>query len=265
MRKVPFLKASACGNDFLIVEGSKVLHERARFTREICDRHYGVGADGVEWIVPSSVADLTIHLINADGSEAEISGNGTRCVAAHWIAERGGTEVAIETGAGVKRCKLVRRADPVFEFETGMGAPLVEEAFALETARGTFQGVPVSTGNPHFVIFVDRFQDGWQVDAESIQKSGLFKQGINIEFARVVSPNQIEIRIFERGAGETMSSGTGSCVSAVAAIATGRSRSPVQVQSPGGTQTVRWENNEVYLQGPARIICKGEFLTEIDD
>src|SRR5512135_808384 len=121
---VPFTKASACGNDFLIIEGRHLPADAGRFTRRICDRHNGVGADGVEWLLAGDDdADLSIRLINADGSEAEISGNGTRCVAAYVAANGRKEKLAIRTGAGIKHCELVRRNGNSFEFEMEMGAP----------------------------------------------------------------------------------------------------------------------------------------------
>lgn len=260
MRPVPFVKANACGNDFLLVEVKEVPGDKVEFTRQICDRHRGVGADGVEWLSPAANADVEIHLINADGSAAEISGNGTRCVAAHWVADRTMDRVTIQTGAGVKICKLIRRANPEFEFETEMGQAAVGEPLLLTVESGAAQGIPVTTGNPHYVIFVDEFPPNWQRQAAQIGAHVHFPQGVNVELVKVVSQGVIEIRIFERGAGETQSSGTGSCASAVAAIASGRARSRLQVIAPGGAQMVRWENGEICLRGPARIICRGEFL-----
>jgi diaminopimelate epimerase len=264
MKVVPFVKAEACGNDFLLIEAKEVEGDKAQFTRQICDRHHGIGADGVEWLSPATNADLEIHLINADGSSAEISGNGTRCVAAHWVssnqADRKMDRVTIQTDAGLKICKLIRRADPEFEFETEMGQATVGSPLSLTLKSGPLQGIPVSTGNPHYVIFVDDFPPNWQQQAAEIGAYAHFPQGVNVELVKVLSEEIIEIRIYERGAGETQSSGTGSCASAVAAIATVRARSPLQVVAPGGPQTVRWENGEIYLRGPARIICHGESL-----
>jgi diaminopimelate epimerase len=264
MKSVPFVKATACGNDFLLVEAKEVDGDKVEFARKICDRHHGVGADGVEWLSPATNADLEIHLINADGSSAEISGNGTRCVAAHWFSGKQANKkmdrVTIQTGAGPKICNLIRRADPEFEFETEMGQATVDSPLSLTLKSGPAQGVPVSTGNPHYVIFVDDFPPNWQQQAAEIGAHAHFPQGVNVELVKVVRDDTIEIRIYERGAGETQSSGTGSCASAVAAIATGRARSPLQVVAPGGAQTVRWENGEIYLRGPARLICHGEFL-----
>jgi len=268
MRSVPFVKASACGNDFLLIEAKDVDRDRVEFTREICHRHLGVGADGVEWLSPGTDADLEIHLINADGSPAEISGNGTRCAAAHWFsgikagqkADQKMDRVMIRTDAGLKICNLIRRVDPEFEFETEMGQAAVEGPLSLTLKGGPVQGVPVSTGNPHYVIFVDNFPPTWRQLGAEIGAHAHFPQGVNVELVKVISEKTIEIRIYERGAGATQSSGTGSCASAVAAIATGRARSPLEVVAPGGAQTVRWENGEIYLRGPARLICRGEFL-----
>ena len=115
-------------------------------------------------------------------------------------------------------------------------------------------------GNPHFVLFVDEFVPGWQAEASEIEHHHDFKFGTNVELVRILTKGDIEIRIFERGVGETRSSGTGSCAAAVAAIASGRAQSPVRVTSPGGSQTVRWER-EVFLTGPAEIVCRGEFFS----
>lgn len=258
-KAIPFLKATACGNDFLLIERK---HARAEdlvaWTTRICDRHYGVGADGVEWLSPDADADIAIHLLNADGSEAEISGNGTRCVAA-WLTEQSGKrELKIRTGAGVKTCSLMASTDKSFEFKTAMGAPEVGGELSVRLAHGEARGITVSMGNPHFVMFVDQFSQGWQEEAAEIGAHRQFPQGTNVELVKVVGPHEIEIRIFERGAGQTESSGTGSCAAAVASIFSKRVSSPVKVVSSGGPQTVEWES-EVLLTGPAQILCRGEF------
>jgi diaminopimelate epimerase len=222
MTAIPFVKASACGNDFLIIDGMHAPPDLAAFTYQICERHNGVGADGVEWLFPAQDADIRARLLNADGSEAEISGNGTRCVAE-------------------------------------MGEPQVGNEFSIKVAFGEVRGIPVSMGNPHFVVFVDEFSPGWQGDGAEIGKHHDFKYGINVEFVKVCDRENIEVRFYERGVGETQSSGTGSCASAVASIFSKRAESPVRVHAPGGAQTVRWEG-EVFLRGPAQIICRGEYL-----
>ena len=268
---IPFTKASACGNDFLVVAGNAVIGGLAELSRRLCDRHNGIGADGVEWLFDDAEADAVARLFNADGSEAEISGNGTRCVAAEICSRTGKQEVVIRTGAGLKTCRLITRHDSTFEFETSMGQAEVGEQLALNvgsTKPQRVSGVQVSTGNPHFVVLAESFPKEWQREAALIQaQKAQFPQGTNIEYVVVRGPHEIEIRLFERGVGETQSSGTGSCASAVAAIASGRVGSPVSVVAPGGTQTVLWETTrwetarserEVYLRGPAAIICRGE-------
>lgn len=256
---IPFVKASACGNDFIIIDGLHAPADLPGFSRRICERHNGVGADGVEWLFPAQDADIRARLINADGSEAEISGNGTRCVAAYLCSERAGEQVNIRTGAGIKNCVLISRSERSYEFETAMGEPQVGDEFPIKVAFGEVHGVPVSMGNPHFVVFVDEFAPGWQADAAEIGKHHDFKHGINVELAHIRDQANTEVRFYERGVGETQSSGTGSCAAAVAAIFSKKAQSPVRVHAPGGVQTVRWEE-QVFLRGPAQLICRGEFL-----
>ena len=260
VRTIPFVKASACGNDFFLIDGALAPPDIAGFTRRICHRHDGVGADGVEWMLPHFTADVEIRLINADGSSAEISGNGTRCVAAYVCAQLGKERISILTGAGMKLCQLTSRRDSEYEFEIEMGEAVVENEIALKIAAGEVRGIPVSIGNPHFVTFVSGFAADWQVQAAEIQRNSRFCQGVNVELAAIDSKHDVRARFYERGVGETLSSGTGSCASAVAAMATGRAVSPVKVHAPGGTQTVRTNGNKIFLRGPARLLCRGEFF-----
>ena len=254
----PFVKASACGNDFLIIDGIQAPADLAAFSQRICERHQGVGADGVEWLFPAEDADVHARLFNADGSEAEISGNGTRCVAAYLCSERSREEVTIHTGAGLKVCTLTSRNDTQYEFEIAMGEPHVGEEFPIKLSSREVRGIPVSMGNPHYVIFVDQFAPGWQAEAAEIGRHRDFKHGINVELVNAVDRRNIATRFFERGVGETRSSGTGSCAAAVAAIVAGKAESPLRVHAPGGVQTVRWEK-QVFLRGAARLVCRGEF------
>jgi len=254
---IPFVKASACGNDFLILDGTRAPSDIASFCRRICDRHEGVGADGVEWLSPANDADVRARLFNADGSEAEISGNGTRCVAAYLCSEQAKERVIVRTGAGLKTCTLVSHHDAVYEFEIDMGEPQVGDEFSIRLAFREVRGIPVSMGNPHYVVFVNEFAPGWQAEAAEIGRHHDFKYGINVELVSAKRNDLIQTRFFERGVGETQSSGTGSCAAAVASIATRRAVSPVQVQAPGGTQIVRWER-EVFLRGTAQLICRGD-------
>jgi diaminopimelate epimerase len=261
MSSVFFTKAVACGNDFLIVDSGSAPADLHGFSRRICDRHSGVGADGVEWITEEdgSEADLTARLINADGSEAEISGNGTRCVAAWWCKKNSATRVRIRTGAGVKTCALTSHGDDFFEFEMKIGEPKVGDERMLKISSGGVHGREVSMGNPHYVVFVESFDFPWQAMAQEIQsQSVVFPEGVNVEYVRKVSEHEIESRFYERGAGETQSSGTGSCASAVAAIAAGFVKSPVTVKAVGGSQTVRWDG-QIFLRGPAQLVCEGQF------
>lgn len=257
--RIPFTKASACGNDFLIIDGSAAPPDMADFTHRICDRHNGVGADGVEWLFPASDADVHARLLNADGSEAEISGNGTRCVAAYLCAEKSLEKIVIKTGAGLKTCTLTARSGNQYEFEIAMGKPEVGEEFSVKVASGEARGVPVSMGNPHFVMFVKEFPQNWQKQATEISLHKDFKQGMNVELVKIVNKDNIEVRFLERGVGETQSSGTGSSAAAVASIATHKAESPLRIHTPGGLQAVRWET-QVFLRGPAQIICEGQFF-----
>ncbi len=271
---IPFVKASACGNDFLLVESSvmdaltldadQVPEKIAELTRRLCNRHEGVGADGVEWMYPHPTADVEIRLSNADGSLAEISGNGTRCVAAYICAEQEKEHIAILTGAGLKTCALTGRNGCEYEFEVDMGEAEVsaELEININMSERKVRGIPVSMGNPHYVVFMPEFPKNWQQEAAAIQSRAEFKQGINIELVALDGRHDVSVRFFERGVGETESSGTGSCAAAVAAIALGKAESPVRVHAPGGTQTVRMEGKQVFLRGTARLLCRGEFFSD---
>jgi len=257
--KIPFVKANACGNDFLIIEAALAPPDIADFSRRICDRHTGVGADGVEWLSPVAGADIQARLINADGSEAEISGNGTRCVAAYLCSRQPLGKVIVATGAGPKTCSLASHRETQYEFEIAMGEPHVEEMLALKVRDKPVKGIPVSMGNPHYVVFVNEFASDWQVFGAAIQHHPYFTQGVNVEFVIVKYAQNIDVRFFERGVGETQSSGTGSCAAAVASITSGWAQPPVRVHAQGGTQTVRWDG-QVFLRGSAQLICRGEFF-----
>ena len=258
MNGVPFVKAAACGNDFLIIEAQFAPQDIHAFTREICDRHKGVGADGVEWIsAGTGDHDLVARLINADGSDAEVSGNGTRCVAAHAVVNGGRDRILVLTGAGVKSCNLISREGPRFEFEMAMGQAVIH---GPKTVAGV-SGISLSMGNPQFVVFSPTLEFDWMTQGVQIQNSGAFAHGVNVDFVRVLDEDRVEARFFERGAGATQSSGTGSCAAAVAAMHAGLAASPVEVMAPGGSQTVRWESGTVFLRGTATIVARGEYFS----
>src|SRR5215475_5557929 len=167
---VPFIKASACGNDFLIVDGVHAPEDLYQFSKPMGDRHNGVGADGVEWLFPASDADIRARLSNADGSEAAISGNGTRCVAASLVSQCKAGKLAIRTAAGIKHCELLARNENTFQFEMDMGEPQVGDDFSVKLAFGQAHGTPVSMGNPHFVVFVKDFSPSWQAEGAEIAR-----------------------------------------------------------------------------------------------
>ncbi|HEX4283592.1 MAG TPA: diaminopimelate epimerase [Terracidiphilus sp.] len=269
---IPFIKAHACGNDFLIVtEKDAAGYDKADLTRALCQRNTGVGADGIEFFQWTGDRAGRIRLHNADGSVAEISGNGTRCVAA-WMAHesgaKSGDELHIETDAGARVCRVdAVRNDQRFSVDvtTGMGIPTLIQRIVTLPAGVQVAGAEISMGNPHFVITVDNPE--FKVDGQSWQSVGQqicllpdFPYQTNVEFVRLVGSSEIEIRIFERGVGPTSSSGTGTSASATAAIALHQCKSPLKIVAPGGAQTVAWQGlgNELFLTGPASLIARGE-------
>lgn len=271
---IRFTKAHACGNDFLIVnEQDAAGNDLVELTRRLCARNTGVGADGIEYFVwkdagSSSKKRGRIRLYNADGSIAEISGNGTRCVAA-WMAEeldaRAGDDLEIETDAGVRVCHVNARSGGAVEITTGMAVPQFKPHTLKLLDGSEIVGVEISTGNPHFDIMVDT-EDfsvagrAWTSIGAEICRHKDFPNQTNVEFIRVVSEYEIQIRIYERGVGPTTSSGTGSSASATAVLALRRCVSPLNVVAPGGAQTVTWDGpgTELYLTGPAALIARGE-------
>jgi diaminopimelate epimerase len=269
---IPFTKAHACGNDFLIVmEDSVRGADWPEITRRLCARNTGIGADGIEFFAWTGPNAGRIRLHNADGSIAEISGNGTRCVAAWMAHERGfhpGEILQIETDAGLRECQInaVSKSNGFsVEVTTGMGVPTFAQRNVTLAGGLQIAGVEVSTGNPHFVIVVNNVEftvsgTSWQAIGTEICVHPDFPNQTNVEFVRVISPTEIEIRIFERGVGPTTSSGTGCSASATAALEFNGCRSPLTVVALGGSQTVAWDESgtELMLTGPAALIAGGE-------
>ncbi len=269
---IPFTKAHACGNDFLIVtEEDASGCNWAELARRLCARTTSIGADGIEFFAWTGPKSGRIRLHNADGSVAEISGNGTRCVAA-WMAyalrSLPGEVFEIVTDAGLRLCRintLSATAGFTVEVTGGMGVPTFEPHTVTLAGGIRVAGVTVSTGNPHFVIMVDNPEFAvagkpWQTIGAEICIHSDFTHQTNVEFVRVLNPYQIEIRIFERGVGPTTSSGSGSSAGATAALAFMSCHSPLEVVAPGGAQTVTWEtpSAELKLTGPASLIARGE-------
>ena len=262
---IEFVKAHACGNDFLILEEAVAARRHAELAWRLCARHTGLGADGIEFVERRGGGSFFLRLFNADGSEAELSGNGTRCVAA-WLAQSEGlSEVALGTHGGVRRCKVIAREGMTFQIESGMGVPRVMPRTIVVEGVGEVPGAMVNVGNPHFVLFVESADFSahglaWQQLGAKIAVSPLFPHGTNVEFVRVKSAAEIEFRIFERGCGPTTSSGTGTCASAAAAIALLGADTILMALAEGGMQSVIWpaRDAEMRLTGPAEILCAGQ-------
>jgi diaminopimelate epimerase len=261
--KIPFTKAHGAKNDFLLTwEAEAPAGDRAAFARAICERHTGVGADGWLLVTPEAgpEADAAIQLYNSDGSVPEISGNGTRCAAAFLIHHgRADAALRIRTGAGIKALRLLKRDGLEFEFEMDMGRPEILAAqFNLPLSTGARDVTLLSVGNPQCVVPVAGFDFDWRAMGAEIERHPHFPNRTNVSFVKPVDEHAIEVRIWERGAGETMSSGTGSTGAAAMAVARGIAKSPIEVRTPAGPIKVCVEGN-AFLTGPAALIAEGVF------
>jgi diaminopimelate epimerase len=262
---IPFVKAHACGNDFLVIEEPLAQRRHAELARKLCARNTSVGADGIEFLERKADGEFFLRLFNADGSEAELSGNGTRCVAA-WLARSAGRmDVVFGTHGGLRTCRVIEAADPLYLIESAMGVPRVMQRTIELPGVGNVAGAMVNVGNPHFVVFVEA-EDfralgyRWQELGAKISASPLFHHGTNVEFVRVLSPSEIAFRIYERGCGPTTSSGTGTCASSAAAMVLRGVDRELTAVAEGGPQRTVWPSGdaEMRLTGPAEIICVGE-------
>jgi diaminopimelate epimerase len=266
--QIPFLKAHGAKNDFLLTSAADVPagFPHADLARAICDRHTGIGADGWLHLGPGDQdADAAIRLYNSDGSLAEISGNGTRC-AASYLIYRGmvtGDLVRIRTGAGVKHLRLLDRSGLLFLFEMNMGTPEIQQPrFELALSTGARDVTLVWVGNPQCAVPVENFDFDWRAEGAEIESHPQFPGRTNVSFFRAIDNHTLEVRFYERGAGETMSSGTGSTGAFAAAMARGMISSPVQVRTPAGPLEIRRDLNitkDISLIGPAEIFAEGAF------
>ena len=262
---IPFVKAHACGNDFLIVEEALAGRAHAELARRLCSRNTSIGADGIEFLERKAGGEFFLRLFNADGSEAELSGNGTRCVAA-WLAHSDGlSDVVLGTHGGKRTCHVIESEGVRYPIESEMGIPRVMPRTIELPGVGNVAGAMVNVGNPHFVLFVDREDFGahglsWQELGAKISTSPLFPHGTNVEFVQVRSAEEIAFRIFERGCGPTTSSGTGTCASSAAAMALRGTARELTAIAEGGEQRTVWPTNDamMMLTGPAEIVCQGE-------
>ncbi len=255
------IKAHALGNDFLLVGAEDLGTDRDSFAfaRAVCDRHRGIGADGL-LIFTRAGGRVSMRLLNADGSPSEISGNGLRCLAA-WLARTGAEgEIVVQTDAGRKRLQLLERSANRYTFSAAMGQP---EQIALEriAVNGTeVEAVTLRVGNPQCVVLGDVTVERLHTLASALAVHPRFPEGTNVELATVETPERVRILIWERGVGPTEASGTGACASAVAAIAYGGAAQEVVVESPGGTQRVAWRSDGLYLTGWAEIVAEVDWL-----
>ena len=257
---IGLIKAQALGNDFLLLprEHAPEGAELAGLAREACHRRHGIGADGLI-VVEETPPGARTRLFNADGSPSEVSGNGTRCVAA-WLARaRGlatGAELLIETGAGPKRLTLVEQSGPDWTFRAAMGSATGVRQEWLDVAGVPVDCVVLRVGNPQCVVLGPATADRLHALAGPLAVHPAFPNGTNVELADVEAPDRIRILIWERGVGPTEASGTGACAAAVAAAAYGGAGPSVDVVSPGGTQRVEWTANELWLTGWARLVAR---------
>ncbi len=288
--KINFTKMQGAGNDFVVVEPGGAVTDWSRLAIAMCDRHYGVGADGLLLVSPSRVADLGMRIYNADGSEANICGNGVRCVVTYHVekscirAAEGA--VTVETLSGVRDAWFSQTGGKVRSVRVGMGAPrssysdgsapvsglgrfdITLAAGCGSLARGTkLEFELVSLGNSHVVLFTDMpVSDFPLLEIGAIAgRHAPVSGGVNFEVARVVSRSHIEARVLEHGVGETLACGSGACAIGVAARGRGYSDNDVRVSLPGGELAVECGTSEVFLTGPAEVVFHGEWATVDSD
>jgi diaminopimelate epimerase len=260
-----FIKAHAYGNDFIYIEAD-VVHDRPLdiLARDLCDRHTGIGADGLIIYEPKT-RGATMTLLNADGSRSEVSGNGVRGLAAIVCRhdEHAGTELTIQTEAGPKRLIRTGRAGARQTFRAAMGLPRDLRQINVEAGGESLTVAVMDFGNPQAVVLtglpgIERFH---RLGA-ALERHPIFPARTNVELASVDAPDRVSILIWERGVGPTQSSGTGSCAALIAASAFGGAAQSADVIAPGGTQRVEWEPDSVYLTGWAEIVFEGDWLRD---
>ncbi|MCX6560199.1 MAG: diaminopimelate epimerase [Candidatus Aminicenantes bacterium] len=279
-----FSKFHALGNDFLIVDRAEIGSgaDLGDLARRICERHMGAGADGILLLADAAdgSGEVDFRIFNADGSEAEISGNGIRCAAAHLFSEgrASGGRVRFRTSAGPRECELIGRQGGVSTIRIEMGVPrLASNEIPFDDGRrheriidypltigGKLRLVTImSMGNPHCDIFVDRFPSRieWHETGREIEIHPFFPNRTNVEFVRVIGRGEIEVLFWERGVGETLSSGSGSCAAAVSAILKGYADRTIRVKTSLGSLLVEWpeETAGVFQTGPAEFAYSGSY------
>ena len=274
-----FTKMHGCGNDYIYVDGAKEIltpQEKPEVVRRLSDRHFGIGGDGVIFINPSKEADFEMEMYNMDGSRAEMCGNGIRCVA-KFVYDKGLTDktsISVISCGKIKYLTLTVENGKVSTVEVNMGSPILkaenipvisdkEEVIGdeIEVDGEIYKMTCVSMGNPHAVVFVD------EVAGLPLEKIGplfenhvRFPKRVNTEFVKVLDENTVEMRVWERGTGETLACGTGACATVVACVLNGLTKEQVTVKLLGGNLQIQWdrESNLVYMTGPATTVFEGE-------
>ena len=282
-----FTKVQGAGNDFVLVETNDMQRDWSQVSIAMCDRHYGVGADGLLLLLPSDVADFRMRIFNTDGSEAEACGNGLRCLVKYFV-DRGlddskTQEISVETAAGIRRAKIHQEGGKVSELQTAMGKPeFGDEDIPVIIVPGEAKVVDiksmisytitvdgrelpldlVSMGNPHAVYFCQGPVSDFPLSqlGPEVAQQKIFPNGVNFEVVRVLDRKQIEARVWEKGVGETLACGSGACAITVAAQLHGYIENKVDIKLPGGTLEVEWDGiGEVLLSGPAETVFTGEW------
>ncbi len=261
MKTIQFDKMQGAGNDYVYVDASKNRIENPeQLAIKISDRHFGIGSDGLVLIMPSDIADFRMRMFNADGSESAMCGNASRCVG-KYVYEKGLTnknEVLLETASGIKILKLIANAGKVEKISVDMDSPKWQNEQFLEKMNFSC----ISMGNPHAVTFVDNVAR-FEVEkiGRKVETNPFFPNRTNVEFAQVISPNRIKMRVWERGSGETLACGTGACATLVAAVLKGKAERKATLELLGGEVEVEWnkETNRITLTGGAEWVFNGEF------
>jgi diaminopimelate epimerase len=260
-----FIKAHAYGNDFLMVASDDVegRSDLAALARRMCDRHRGIGADGLMVLTTTGPSRAAMRLFNADGSYSELSGNGARCLAA-WLAHmrrfEPGASVTVETDAGEKNLTLLEVDRTRYRFRAAMGHPEQLRQERLAAGDEVVTAVVLRVGNPQCVVLGSVTEARLHGIGAALAVHPFFPEGTNVELATVEAPDRVRILIWERGVGPTEASGTGACAAAVAAAAYGGAGRTTDIISPGGTQRVEWTEDGIWLTGWAELIATGEWL-----
>ncbi len=260
-----FTKMEGLGNDYVYLDCTQTAPgDLPGLAKAVSDRHFGVGSDGLICIFPSAIADFRMAIFNADGSQAEMCGNGIRCVG-KFVHDKGLTDktgLTVETLAGVKVLTLSVRNGKVDQVTVDMGMPTLEPPRTVTVGGQSFQGFPVSVGNPHFVIPADSVK-GFDLSACAplSAPNPAFPWGVNVEIVEVLAPDRVLMRVWERGSGETLACGTGACAAVCACARQGLTGRAVTVALLGGELQIRWDeaDEHIYMTGPARTVFEGEW------